>query len=109
MKDIVSRLKKIDSQVTVNGLKNIGRGYAKYFNLRVEDRKLVIKRNTIAFAMNREGMFVMFSHEIGSWKELMTDYDCRIYIEQAFDVLKNNLDGNRWRTVDRRRPRAADS
>ena len=30
----------------------------------------------------------------------MTDYDCRTYVEQAFDVLKNDLDGDRWRTSD---------
>ena len=30
----------------------------------------------------------------------MSDYDCRMYVEQAFDVLKNELDGNRWRTND---------
>lgn len=68
----------------------------------MEDDRLVIarKRNAISFAMNREAMFVMFSHGVGSWEEMMSDYDCRTYVEQAFDVLRNELDSNRWRTND---------
>jgi len=30
----------------------------------------------------------------------MSCYDCRTYVEQAFDTLKNELDGNRWRVAD---------
>ena len=31
---------------------------------------------------------------------MMSCYDCRTYVEQAFDALKNELDGNRWRVSD---------
>ena len=102
LKGIEAKLRSMDPWAAMSGLKGIAGGYAKFFDLRVEDDKLVIvrKRNAISFAMNREGMFVMFSHGAGSWERMMSDYDCRMYVEQAFDVLKNELDGNRWRTND---------
>lgn len=102
LKGIEAKLRRMDPWAAVNGLKNIAGGYAKYFDLKVEEGKLIInrKRNAVSFSMNREGMFVMFSHGVGSWEEMMTDYDCRTYVEQAFDVLKNDLDGDRWRTSD---------
>lgn len=102
LKGIEAKLLKMDPWAAVNSLKAVAGGYAKYFDLKVEDGSLVInrKRNAVSFAMNREGMFVMFSHGVGSWEEMMTDYDCRAYVEQAFDVLKNDLDGDRWRTSD---------
>ena len=102
LKGIEAKLRAMDPWAALNGVKDVAGGYAKYFDLRVEDGRLVVsrRRNAVSFAMNREGMFVMFSHGVGSWEEMMSDYDCRTYVEQAFDVLKNDLDGNRWRTGD---------
>jgi len=76
--------------------------YAKYLECRVEGDALVIerKRNALSFAVNREGMFVMLSQGVNDWEAMMSCYDCRTYVEQAFDALKNELDGNRWRTGD---------
>ena len=67
LKGIETKLRSMDPWAAMNGLKGIAGGYAKFFDLRVEDGKLVIvrKRNAISFAMNREGMFVMFSHGVG--------------------------------------------
>ncbi len=102
LKGIESKLRSMEPWAAFNGLKKVAGGYTKYFDLEVKDDKLIIKRkrNSVSFAMNREGMFVMFSHGVESWEEMMTDYDCRTYVEQAFDVLKNDLDGDRWRTPD---------
>lgn len=107
LKGIEDRLLEMDPWAAVNGLKDVAGGYARYFDLSVEDGRLVIgrRRNAVSFAMNREGMFAMFSYGVGSWEEMMADYDCRMYVEQAFDVLKNELDGNRWRTGDPRTAR----
>lgn len=68
----------------------------------MEGDKLVIerKRNALSFASNREGMFVMFSRGIDDWDAMMSCYDCRTFVEQAFGALKNELGGDRWRTVD---------
>jgi len=100
--NIESKLRGMDPWEAVRNVKKTAGGYAKFFELRVEDDCLVIerKRNSVSFAMNREGIFVMFSRNIGTWEEMMSVYDCRMYVEQAFDVLKNELDGNRWRTSD---------
>ncbi len=68
LKGIESKLGSMAPWVAVNGLKDIAGGYAKYFDLKVEDGELIIgrKRNAVSFAINREGMFVMFSHGAGS-------------------------------------------
>ena len=102
LKGIEDRLSGMDPWAAVRDLKKVAGGYAKYFDLRVEEGKLSIerKRNAISFSMNRNGMFVMFSRGVGTWEDMMSCYDCRTYVEQAFDVLKGELDGGRWRTAD---------
>ena len=42
----------------------------------------------------------MFSNGLDSWDDMMACYDCRAYVEQAFDALKNELDGGKWRVSD---------
>jgi transposase len=100
--DIEMKLSKMDPKDAVYGLKRIAGPYAKYLDVSEAEGKLVIerRRNALSFSMNRDGMFVMFSRGIDSWEDMMSCYDGRMYVEQAFDALKNELDGNRWRTPD---------
>ncbi|HSV42028.1 MAG TPA: IS1634 family transposase, partial [Methanomassiliicoccales archaeon] len=100
--DIEKRLRSMDPWAAVRDQRKVAGPYAKYLECKVEDGALVIerKRNALSFAVNREGMFVMFSHGLKDWEAMMSCYDCRTYVEQAFDALKNELDGNRWRTGD---------
>ncbi len=102
LKGIEDRLSGMDPWAAVRDLKQVAGGYARYFDLEVREGKLSVerKRNAISFSMNRNGMFVMFSRGVGAWEDMMSCYDCRTYVEQAFDVLKNELDGSRWRTAD---------
>lgn len=104
--DIEERLRTMEPWAAMREHKRVAGTYAKYLECRVEDGTLVIerKRNAVSFAVNREGMFVMLSHGVNDWEAMMSCYDCRTYVEQAFDALKNELDGNRWRTGD---PKAA--
>jgi hypothetical protein len=104
--DIEKRLRTMEPWAAVREQRKVAGPYAKYLECRVEDDALVIerKRNALSFAVNREGMFVMLSHGVNDWEAMMSCYDCRTYVEQAFDALKNELDGNRWRTGD---PKAA--
>jgi hypothetical protein len=99
---IEQKLRKMDPYAAVNGLKKVAGGYAKFFELEVVDGKLDIRRknNAMSFALNRGGMFVMFSKGVDTWEDMMACYDCRMYVEQAFDALKNELDGGRWRVSD---------
>ena len=99
---IEQKLRKMDPYAAMNGLRKIAGGYAKYFDLSVIDGKLNIERrnNAMSFAYNRGGTFVMFSNGLDSWDDMMACYDCRTYVEQAFDALKNELDGGRWRVSD---------
>ena len=104
--DIETRLRSMEPWAAVREQRKVAGPYVKYLECRVEGDALVIerKRNALSFAVNREGMFVMLSHGVNDWEAMMSCYDCRTYVEQAFDALKNELDGNRWRTGD---PKAA--
>ena len=100
--DIEERLRTMEPWAAVRDQRKVAGPYAKYLECHVKDETLVIerKRNALSFAVNREGMFVMLSHGVNDWEAMMSCYDCRTYVEQAFDALKNELDGNRWRTGD---------
>ena len=63
------------------------------------------KQNAFAFADNRSGMFVMLASSGTTWEEMMSSYDIRDWVEKAFDVYKNDLDGGRSRTGDPDRAR----
>jgi transposase len=63
------------------------------------------KQNSFTFADNRAGMFVMLASEGTSWDLMMSSYDVRDWVEKAFDVYKNDIDGSRSRTGDPDRAR----
>ena len=99
---IEQRLRKMEPYAALNGLKKVAGGHSKYFELEALDGKLDIRRknNAMSFALNRGGMFVMFSKGVDSWEDMMACYDRRMYVERAFDASKNELDGNGWGTSD---------
>ena len=101
--NIEKKLNGMNPYSAVRDVKKVAGPYARYFDLSVDDDgKLKIERrkNSLSFSMNRNGMFVMFCKDIGTWDDMMSCYDCRTYVEQAFDALKNELDDNRWRVSD---------
>jgi transposase len=102
LSEIEKKLKAMNPWDAVRNQKRVAGGYSKFIECRIENDELIIerKRNSISFSMNRAGVFVMFSSGVDDWEDMMSCYDCRTYVEQAFDVLKNELDGNRWRTCD---------
>ena len=63
------------------------------------------RQNAFSFADNRSGMFVMLASEGTPWEVAMSSYDVRDWVEKAFDVYKNDLDGGRSRTGDPDRAR----
>ena len=82
----------------------------RYLDYSVDDRgamHMVRKDNAFTFADNRSGMFVMLTDTGTTFDEMMTSYDVRDWVEKAFDVYKNDLDGGRSRTgnVERARGR----
>jgi len=102
LNQIETKLKGINPQQAVMNWKRIAGPFAKYLDVSVRDGNIKIERkqNSLSYAMNRNGMFVMLSKGIDSWDDMMQCYDCRVYVEQAFDALKNELDGSRWRVTD---------
>ncbi len=87
----------MDPWAAVRDLKQVAGGYTKYFDLEIKEERLSIerRRKAISFSVNRNGIFVMFSRGVSTWEDMTSCYDCRTYVEQAFDVLNNELDGGR--------------
>lgn len=80
----------------------------KYLDYYVDDEgymHMIRKQNSFTFADNRAGMFIMLSSKGTSWNEMMNAYDVRDWVEKAFDVYKNDLDGGRSRTGNPERAR----
>jgi transposase len=80
----------------------------RYLDYSVDDDGIMHihrKQNAFTFADNRAGMFVMLASEGTSWDMMMSSYDVRDWVEKAFDVYKNDLDGGRSRTGDPDRAR----
>lgn len=50
------------------------------------------KQNAFTSIDNRSGIFVMLSSPNTSWKTMIS-YDLRDWVEKAFDVYKNDIDG----------------
>ncbi|MEA4977407.1 MAG: hypothetical protein VB016_02475 [Methanomassiliicoccaceae archaeon] len=101
--DTEKRPNEMNPYSAARDVEKVAGPYAKYFDLNADDDgKLKIERekNALSFSMNRNGMFVMFYKGIGPWEDMMSCYDCRTFVEQAFDALKNELDGSGWRVSD---------
>jgi transposase len=80
----------------------------RYLDYSVDDEGMMHihrKQNAFTFADNRSGMFVMLASEGTTWETMMMSYDIRDWVERAFDVYKNDLDGGRSRTGDPDRAR----
>ena len=88
-KDPVARFKKIAGKAI------------RHFDVQANGRKVIVKekQNSITFAENRAGVFVMLSSQDLDWTTVMTAYDARRLTEQTFDFSKS--DDRRHRTFDK--------
>lgn len=77
---------------------------AKYFDVAAEGRsvKLTVKNNSKTFLKNRAWLFVMLESSDVSWEAMMSAYDARRLVEQAFDYEKSA--DRRFRTEDKTTP-----
>jgi len=103
LKGIEDRLRAMKPREAYNSFRKTAGGYAKFFDISVSptgELELSRRANAMTYANNRDGIFVMLSSGVEDWEDVMSFYDCRTYVEQSFDVYKNELDGDRWRTFD---------
>lgn len=80
----------------------------KYLDYHVDENGFMHmdrKQNSFTFVDNRAGMFVMLSSKDTTFEQMMRSYDIRDWVEKAFDVFKNDLDGDRSRTGNIERAR----
>jgi hypothetical protein len=92
---------EIDCSDPVGRFKKLAGKAVKHFDVKADGRKVVVteKQNSITFAENRAGVFVMLSSKDLDWQTVMTAYDARRLTEQAFDFSKS--DDRRHRTPDK--------
>ena len=92
---------KIDAKDPVNEFKRIAGKAMRHFTAVQNGRKVIVteKQNSLSFAENRAGMFIMLSSPGTSWDVMMAAYDARRLTEQAFDFMKG--EDKRFRTSDK--------
>jgi hypothetical protein len=92
---------KIDAKDPIGEFKRIAGTAAKHFVIEKNGRKVIVteKQNSLSFAENRAGLFVMLSSPGISWDVMMSSYDARRLTEQAFDSWK--YEDKRFRTSDK--------
>lgn len=97
---LAAKLERIDSKAPMREFARITGKARRYFDAEADGRKLrfELKNNSLTFAENRAGLFVMLSSMDVGWKAMMSAYDARRLVEQNFDFDK--ADDRRFRTGD---------
>lgn len=101
LNDLKRKAAEIDCGDPVGRFREIAGKAMKHFDARADGRKVIVteKQNSISFAENRAGVFVMLSSKDLDWTTVMTAYDARRLTEQAFDFSKT--EDKRHRTPDK--------
>jgi len=101
LNDLKKKASEIDCKDPAAKFKKIAGKAIRHFDVQADGRKVIVseKQNSITFAENRAGVFVMLSSEDLDWSTVMTAYDARRLTEQAFDFSKS--DDRRHRTPDK--------
>ena len=99
--DLKRKASQIECKDPVGRFRKLAGKAIKHFDVKADGKKVIVteKQNSISFAENRAGVFVMLSSEDLDWMTVMTAYDARRLTEQAFDFSKS--DDRRHRTPDK--------
>ncbi len=99
--DLKRKAAEIECKDPVARFKKMAGRAIRHFDVQADGRKVVVreKQNSISFAENRAGVFVMLSSSDLDWPTVMTVYDARRLTEQAFDFSKS--EDRRHRTPDK--------
>ena len=99
--DLKRKAAEIECKDPVARFKKMAGRAIRHFDVQADGRKVVVreKQNSISFAENRAGVFVMLSSSDLDWPMVMTAYDARRLTEQAFDFSKS--EDRRHRTPDK--------
>ena len=94
---------QIDAKDPVNEFRKIAGKAVDHFTVEQNGRNVTVteKQNSLSFAENRAGMFVMLASPEISWDVMMSAYDARRLTEQAFDLSKS--EDKRFRTSGKTR------
>lgn len=101
LNDLKRKAAEIECRDPVARFRKIAGKAVKHFDVQADGKRVIVKekQNSISFAENRAGIFVMLSSKDLDWSTVMTAYDARRLTEQAFDFSKS--DDRRHRTPDK--------
>ena len=99
--DLKRKAAEIECKDPVARFKKMAGRAIRHFDVQADGKKAIVreKQNSISFAENRAGVFVMLSSSDLDWSTVMTAYDARRLTEQAFDFSKS--EDRRHRTPDK--------
>ena len=99
--DLKRKAAEIECKDPVARFKKMAGRAIRHFDVQADGKKAIVreKQNSISFAENRAGVFVMLSSSDLDWPTVMTAYDARRLTEQAFDFSKS--EDRRHRTPDK--------
>lgn len=105
---IEERLMSMDPFDAVDRLNDIAGEYGRYLDVKVVEGELQIKirQKGVSAALNREGIFVLLSHGLRNWNDVMACYRCRELFQNSLGVMSTNLTpttlpGNQLSLLDR--------
>lgn len=106
--DIEDQLRSMDPYDAVDRVRDIAGEFSRYLDVRVVEGELEIKvrQKGVSAALNREGIFVVMSHGVRSWSDMMRCARCRGIFQKELNVMQTNLTTG---TVNARTPSIMES
>ena len=91
--DIEEQLRAMDPYDAVDSIRDIAREFSRYLDVRVVEGELEIKvrQKGVSAALNREGIFVVMSHGVRNWNDIMRCARCRSIFQRELNVMQTNL------------------
>ena len=91
--EIEKVLMDMDPYEAMDRIRDIAGDYSRFFDVKVVEGELDLKirQKAVTAALNKEGIFVILTHGVKSWNDVMRCYGCRNRYENTMKVLRTNL------------------
>jgi transposase len=91
--ELIIKKQKESKKTIYQLIKDIGNTYSKYIKWDKKTRKLIYQEAEIENHFKRAGKFILLYANIKyDWYQCLDEYNKKICVEQAFDLLKNDLE-----------------
>lgn len=91
--DIESQLRMMDPYDALDRVRDVAGEFSRYLDVRVVEGELEVKvrQKGVSAALNREGIFVVLSHGLRNWGDMMSCIRCRSIYQHEVMVMRTNL------------------